>query len=126
MNLAETYDAQDRCEEALAEWEATSRIAPNTIPPDVVAKLRAGYETGGRCGYWEAWIVGVRSREEFFDRPFYVAIACAKLGRVDEAFEWLDRIVTERHRTATQIRLHPSFEPLRSDPRYEELVRRIK
>jgi adenylate cyclase len=125
LNLAEAYDALDRTEEALEEWEATSRLRP-AVPPDFVAELRSGYETGGQQGYWEAWLAGVRSREEFHERPFYMALACAKLGRVDEAFEWIDRLVAERHPNVDQVRSHPSFEALRSDPRYEEFVRRIR
>jgi tetratricopeptide (TPR) repeat protein len=125
LNLAEAYDALDRTEEALEEWEATSRLRP-AVPPDFVAELRSAYETGGRSGYWEAWLAGVRSREEFHERPFYMALACAKLGRVDEAFEWIDQLVAERHPNVDQIRNHPSFEALRSDPRYEEFVRRTR
>jgi hypothetical protein len=52
-------------------------------------------------------------------------MACTKLGRVDEAFEWIERLVAERNAVAPQVLVHPSFETLRSDPRYEELVRRI-
>jgi TolB-like protein len=125
LNLAETYDALDRYEEALVEWEAISRIGPKIVPPDLAAEMRMGYEKNGGRGYWEAWHAGLLSREELRNRSFYIAIACAKLGRVDEAFEWLDRLVAERHQNATQIASHPSFEALRSDPRYEELVRRI-
>jgi TolB-like protein/class 3 adenylate cyclase/Tfp pilus assembly protein PilF len=124
-NLAETYDILDRFEEALEEWEASSRISQKWMSPDVLAELRAGYETGGARGYWEAWLAALGSREGFLHGPFYLAIACAKLGRLDEAFEWLDRIVAERNPIAVQISGYPAFESLRSDPRYEELLRRI-
>ncbi|MFN2421351.1 MAG: adenylate/guanylate cyclase domain-containing protein [Gemmatimonadota bacterium] len=125
LDLAETYDAMDRHEEAIEAWEATSRLKPELIPPDFMAELRAGYETGGARGYWEAWHAGVLSREKFHVRSFYLALACTKLGRVDEAFEWIDQLVAERNAVAPQVLVHPSFETLRSDPRYEELVRRI-
>ncbi|HUP02197.1 MAG TPA: adenylate/guanylate cyclase domain-containing protein [Gemmatimonadota bacterium] len=125
LNLAETYDALHRYEDALEEWEAIGRIRPERIPPDLVAELRSGYETAGGRGYWEAWVAALRSREGFRHRSFYMAIASANLGRLDEAFAWLDRLVTKRRPIAPQISAHPSFEALRSDPRYEELLRRI-
>jgi len=125
LNLAETYDALDRYEEALAEWEATSRISPTWMPPDFAAELRLGYETGGGRGYWEAWVAGLRSREEFRQRPFYMAIACARSGHVDEAFEWLNRLVDEKHPIMGQIPVSPSFESLRSDSRFKELLGRL-
>lgn len=125
LNLAETFDALDRCEEATEEWSAVSKVQSQRMPSDVVAELRSGYETGGGRGYWKAWLAALRSREGFRDQPFYMAIACAKLDRVDEAFAWLDRLVAARDPIARQISGHPSFDAIRSDPRYEVLLRRI-
>jgi len=105
--------------------EATSRISSSWIPPDFAAELRLGYETGGGRGYWEAWRAGLRSREEFRQRSFYMAIASAKGGHVDEAFEWLNRLVDERHPVMVQIPVTPSFLSLRSDPRFKELLGRL-
>jgi len=125
VNLAETYDAQDRIEQAIEQWEAMSEINPQWIPPDQVAALRRGFETGGTRGYWEAWLTELRSREGAHQASFYTAIACAKLGRVDDAFEWIDRLVAERHPVVTQVPVHQGFASLRSDPRFQEVLRKI-
>ena len=56
---------------------------------------------------------------------FDLAHACAYLGRHDEAFEHLDRLVAERNPAALQIMGHPGLASLRSDPRFEELRRKL-
>ena len=48
------------------------------------------------------------------------------LGRTDQAFEWLDRAVDGRDHMLTPIKSYPFFDPIRSDPRYLALLRRMK
>jgi serine/threonine protein kinase len=62
-------------------------------------------------GAWDGWFLGE---------------AYAALGEKDEAFHWLDEAVKERMTFIPWIRQNPAYAPLRSDPRFEELVRRMK
>jgi eukaryotic-like serine/threonine-protein kinase len=52
----------------------------------------------------------------------YVHVA---LGQTDLAFEWLDKAVTERTPFLVLLRVEPRADPLRADPRFAELVRRV-
>jgi TolB-like protein/cytochrome c-type biogenesis protein CcmH/NrfG len=54
-----------------------------------------------------------------------VAAGYARLGMADEAFEWLDRALQERDGGVLEVRTGPLFQPLRKDPRYVPLLRRI-
>jgi len=47
------------------------------------------------------------------------------LGEQDRAIEWLDRAVTERSYGVGGINSDPIFDPLRSNPRFKKLLRRI-
>jgi hypothetical protein len=47
------------------------------------------------------------------------------LGQPDSAFAWLDRAVKERSHWLVWLNRDPRWEPLRSDPRYAALVRRV-
>ena len=49
----------------------------------------------------------------------------ASLGDVDEAFRWLEIAVQERASGLILLRVHPRLDPIRSDPRYWPLVRRV-
>lgn len=43
----------------------------------------------------------------------------------EQAFSWLDKAYEERSGYLMEIHLDPMFDPLRSDPRFPALVRRL-
>ncbi len=49
----------------------------------------------------------------------------AALGDADAAFEWLEKAYERRSMNLTLIRVNPLLDPLRSDPRFQDLLRRI-
>ena len=65
------------------------------------------------------------------DRNMYVQPTCLAwthlgLGDIDNAFLWLDRAVDASDRMLVPIQLYPFFDPLRRDPRYAALLRKMK
>jgi eukaryotic-like serine/threonine-protein kinase len=58
--------------------------------------------------------------------PSYAfAIVYTGLGDKDHAFEWLDKAYDERPGDLPNIKVDPRMKPLRSDPRYQELLLRM-
>ena len=55
----------------------------------------------------------------------YLAVAYAWLGDKDKAFHLLDEAYAERDARMICIRTEPSLDPLRDDPRFNDLLRRI-
>ena len=47
------------------------------------------------------------------------------LGQIDQAFEWLDRALDERALFVIYLKVHPSYEPIRSDERYRRCLERL-
>lgn len=47
------------------------------------------------------------------------------LGDKDEAFAWLEEGYRERSSIMQRLRVSPDYDPLRSDPRFADLVRRV-
>lgn len=47
------------------------------------------------------------------------------LGEKDQAFQALDAAFQEHSTLLTYLRMDPRFDPLRSDPRFQELLRRV-
>lgn len=47
------------------------------------------------------------------------------LGEKDQAFEWMEKAYAARSTTLTSIRVNPGYDPLRSDPRFKAIRRRM-
>jgi hypothetical protein len=58
-------------------------------------------------------------------RPTALAVDYAKLGQLDEAFEWLERAYGERDGELAFIKSEPAYDAFRSDPRFQDLLRRM-
>ncbi|MGH7507263.1 MAG: BTAD domain-containing putative transcriptional regulator [Longimicrobiales bacterium] len=57
--------------------------------------------------------------------PSVIARVYAALDERDSAFSWLERAYEERDGWLGFLTVDPSFDPLRSDPRYRQLIRKI-
>lgn len=66
-----------------------------------------------------------RLRNEAFVTPVAPAVVAAALGRTDEAFRLLDQAVEVRSEWLVLLEGDPMFDPLRSDPRFAALERRL-
>ncbi len=66
------------------------------------------------------------SAEYRYALPFHLALAYAGLGDVDAAFRWLERGYDERASFMDGVRITPAFDVLRSDPRWTQLLRRMR
>ena len=56
---------------------------------------------------------------------YRVAILCAALDERDQAFELLDKVCDERLALMLYVKRYSVFDNLRSDPRFQDLVRRM-
>ena len=58
--------------------------------------------------------------------PQGVALIYFALGDKDRGFRWLTRALDERQAFINGISLDPAFKGIRSDPRFQALVKRLK
>ena len=56
---------------------------------------------------------------------FAVAMVYALLGDHDKAIEMLNRAYEERSAMMVQLKTNPSLDSVRSNPRFQELLRRM-
>ncbi len=65
-----------------------------------------------------------RSRTTFVS-PLDIAELYARAGEVDIALHWLERALEERDPNMTLLSVVPSWDSLRDDPRFQDLLRRM-
>jgi len=58
-------------------------------------------------------------------QPYGVAVLCLGVGDRDAALRWLERSVETRTEESAFLGVDPIMDPLRSDPRYKDLLRRV-
>jgi len=49
-----------------------------------------------------------------------------RLGQKDRAFEWLEKAYEDHDSGLVSIAVEPMFDPIRSDPRFKDILRRMK
>jgi TolB-like protein/Tfp pilus assembly protein PilF len=57
--------------------------------------------------------------------PLLFGLLYMDTGDKDRAFEWLDRAIEQRSRFSWDLKVEPMYEPLRSDPRWGILLRKM-
>ncbi len=94
---------------------------------DTLATLGYAYAIAGMKGDAQAVAKDLieQSRQRYVP-PSYVALVYAGLGKIDDAFRWLEVAYEQHDRELPWIGVDPMFEALRSDPRYLVLARRMK
>jgi TolB-like protein/Tfp pilus assembly protein PilF len=99
-------------------------------PPEERAKiesaLQAAYAAAGEQGMTEKLLDILRQqKEQDYAYPTLMADTLTQLGDKDEAFVWLNRAADVKHPALGGIKVDPRFDPLRSDPRFADLMRRV-
>ena len=57
--------------------------------------------------------------------PNAIAQAFAGMGDKDRALAWLEKAYAQRSNGLTSLKVNPAYDPLRGDPRFRDLLRRV-
>ena len=122
--LGQSYVQLGMFEEALGAYQKALRLSDH---PLTLSFLGHAYGLCGRRD--EALAVLARLSEmarERYVSPYFIALVHIGLGDKDQAFAWLDKVLAERFWVLSFLKIDATFDPLRSDPRYEALERRVE
>lgn len=89
----------------------------------IAAALRNAYAASGERGFWEKVIALPMPA---FDSSFWKAEGYVHLGNKDQAFALYQKAADEVHPGLEWIKVDPLFDGLRSDPRYQDLLLRMR
>jgi TolB-like protein/DNA-binding winged helix-turn-helix (wHTH) protein/Flp pilus assembly protein TadD len=120
--LGEAYLQKHMHEEAVAELKKAVQLSEGS--PTCMANLARAYVASGERSEAVKLLSDLENRSSP-GYPDYSEIAAiyVSLGDADQAMNWLEKGYEERFNPSVLLR--PGFDPLRSDPRFEDLVRRI-
>jgi tetratricopeptide (TPR) repeat protein len=88
--------------------------------------MEQGYRSGGREGALRKGIETVLAQRKAGEASAYsIATMYAELGEKDQALRWLNTSFEEREQDLLGLKTDSSFDLIRSDPRFAELVRKV-
>jgi len=119
------YVKKSMYKEAMAEFEKGVSISPDD--PVALTGLGYGYAVTGRRADAERVLARLNelSKREFIS-PVWMAKIYSGLGEKDKAFESLERAYGDRSIVSVAfIKTNPMLDPLRPDPRFADLLRRM-
>ena len=117
------YERKGLRNEALAAYEQERIFAGDT--PTTLAKRAHVFAATGRHEEASAILKEILARRrQQWVTAYEIAIIYCLLGESDNAFSWLAQAEREHAVGFTFVRVDPHLEALRSDPRFDDLLRR--
>jgi TolB-like protein/DNA-binding winged helix-turn-helix (wHTH) protein/Flp pilus assembly protein TadD len=120
--LGQAYVEKQMPDEAIAELRKAVQLSEGS--PTCIANLARAYAASGKRSEAAKLLSDLKRRSNpGYSHASEIAVIYAALGDKDQAMTWLEKGYEERFNPGVLLR--PGFDPLRSDPRFQELVRRI-
>ena len=124
--LGDALELKGRNEEAIAEYKKAIALNDDPLPPALLGHL---YAKIGRKNEALAILKQLRELRESKQRyvsPFNLALIHIGLGQKDQAIQLLEETYEDRDGyNIAFIKVEPMLDPLRGDPRFEALVRKV-
>ena len=118
------YREKGMYEEAIAEFREGLKQYPRDAAG--LAHLGNTYARAGRVREARECIRQLKQRSDVETVETYgIALIYAGLGEKDQAFEWLEKAYEVRDQGMSSLKVEPPLDPLRSDPRFQDLLRRM-
>jgi eukaryotic-like serine/threonine-protein kinase len=120
--LGSAYVQKSKKKEGIAEFERALGISPGDALS--LGELGNAYALSGKRAEAQKVLdqLNELSRQKYVPAMARVMVEVG-LGEKDKAFEWLEKAYEERF--VIEIKVDPQFDPLRSDPRFADLLGRM-
>ena len=122
--LEEVYAQMGKQKEAVAERE---KILSLSGSPELAAAIEEDFTKSGYKGVLQSWQEGLTEISKHgYVSSYSIAQAYMRMGEKEKTFEWLQKAYKEHDSGLVSVAVEPMFEPVRSDPRYRDLLKRMK
>jgi len=124
--LAEAYWGKRTYPQVIEEWKVYGQLSGNRNESEFASALEQGFRSAGWKG---ALAKGIEARQaqhkSGYSSAYRIAQSYADLGNKEQAFRWLNTAYHERDWGLMMLKTDFLLDPLRSDPRFAELVRKV-
>jgi tetratricopeptide (TPR) repeat protein len=106
--------------------ESISEFLKSGNGPDSLGHLGNAYARAGQvdAGPQDHFAIGRACAKNGVGR-YEIALVYTGLGKKQEAFKWLEESFNARDVGLVYLKIDPCLDPLRSDPRFDDLMRRV-
>jgi Flp pilus assembly protein TadD len=120
--LSEVFAQEHKYKEAIAELQKALELSPGSTA--FRANLAYAYALSGMRDKAVTLLNDLKNQpHDAFSNAPEIALVYVGLNEKDQAMAWLEKAYAERFNPGVLMR--PAFDPLRSDPRFQDLLRRI-
>ena len=124
VHLGRAYEQKQMFGDAIAEFKQALQLSEGDS--NELAALGHAYAASKQPAEARkiAESLKERSRQTYVE-PIWIALVYAALGDKDAAFDWLHKAYEDRSVWLVYLKVDPMFQPLRADPRFQDLVERV-
>jgi Tfp pilus assembly protein PilF len=126
FRLEEVYEQKGMIEQAIGEIAKIRGQVTGTTKREMAPLLRQAYGKSGARGYWQKMLELLTdlAKREYVEEST-IAQIYVRLGDRDRAIEWLEKARANRDDWLPLSVVDPLFDPLRSDARFQALLKSI-
>lgn len=124
MRLAGAYLEKRMFSEAISEGQKAIELSGRN--PALLGWLGHSYALSGKKNEARQILKELlKLRERKYVNPASLAVIYVGLGLKEQAFRWLEECYQERSYVMVYLKAEQIFDPIRSDPRFQDLLRRV-
>jgi serine/threonine protein kinase/Tfp pilus assembly protein PilF len=122
--LALAYLQTGKFDSAIRAMETYAQLMGRT--PNSLAYLGLAYAMAGRIGEARKLLEELQElAQKAYVRPFSFAWVYLGLGDIERCFDWVEKAIDERDPWLLYFHIDPAYDPLRSHPRFQALLRKM-
>jgi serine/threonine protein kinase len=124
--LAQAYWGKRMYSQVIEERKAIGQLSGDPNDSEFASAMEQGFRSAGWKGALTQCIETRQAqRRTGNSSAYWIAALYAELGDKDQAFRWLNSAYQERDSWLVGLKTNFQLDPIRSDPRFAELVRKV-
>ncbi|HAF22107.1 MAG TPA: hypothetical protein DCK93_04205 [Blastocatellia bacterium] len=123
--LGNVYAQKGMYDAAMAEYQEVLKLSRGVSVVEAAMKAVIGHLCAKQGKKSKAQKILDEVSKEANVSPHSIAEIHAALGKRDSAFEWLKKALEQRDMQMVSLKVNPTLDGLREDPRFADLVRRV-